>query len=341
MYTVETEKTSGLRQMLGRAGKVVITSHVHPDGDAVGSTTAMLSYLTEGLGIEAFAVFPDEVPDYLRFIVPERLSGRIGWGVKAAASALRGAGLLIALDFNDLSRTEALKDHFLAFRGPRVLIDHHVGPDTVSFDLVFSETEISSTCELLYWILTAASGSESLPAACKDALLTGMTTDTNNFANSVFPSTLEMASGLLRAGVDRDRILENLYQKGRENRLRLLGHLLSERLIVTPEGAAITIFREEDRKRFGILEGETEGFVNMPLSIGKVRISGFFKEEDGILRVSLRSKKPLSARELAVRAFHGGGHEQAAGGKILVPEDIPTMDAAGDYLIGIFKEYLQ
>ena len=173
------------------------------------------------------------------------------------------------------------------------------------------------------------------------ALLTGMTTDTNNFANSVFPSTLEMASGLLRAGVDRDRILENLYQKGRENRLRLLGHLLSERLIVTPEGAAITIFREEDRKRFGILEGETAGFVNMPLSIGKVRISGFFKEEDGILRVSLRSKKPLSARELAVRAFHGGGHEQAAGGKILVPEDIPTMDAAGDYLIGIFKEYLQ
>ena len=341
MYTVETEKTSGLRQMLGRAGKVVITSHVHPAGDAVGSTTAMLSYLTEGLGIEAFAVFPDEVPDYLRFIVPERLSGRIGWGVKAAASALRGAGLLIALDFNDLSRTEALKDRFLAFRGPRVLIDHHVGPDTVSFDLVFSETEISSTCELLYWILTAASGSESLPAACKDALLTGMTTDTNNFANSVFPSTLEMASGLLRAGVDRDRILENLYQKGRENRLRLLGHLLSERLIVTPEGAAITIFREEDRKRFGILEGETEGFVNMPLSIGKVRISGFFKEEDGILRVSLRSKKPLSARELAVRAFHGGGHEQAAGGKILVPEDIPTMDAAGDYLIGIFKEYLQ
>ena len=341
MYTVETEKTSGLRQMLGRAGKVVITSHVHPDGDAVGSTTAMLSYLTDGLGIEAFAVFPDEVPDYLRFIVPERLSGRIGWGVKAAASALRGAGLLIALDFNDLSRTEALKDRFLAFRGPRVLIDHHVGPDTVSFDLVFSETEISSTCELLYWILTAASGSESLPAACKDALLTGMTTDTNNFANSVFPSTLEMASGLLRAGVDRDRILENLYQKGRENRLRLLGHLLSERLIITPEGAAITIFREEDRKRFGILEGETEGFVNMPLSIGKVRISGFFKEEDGILRVSLRSKKPLSARELAVRAFHGGGHEQAAGGKILVPEDIPTMDAAGDYLIGIFKEYLQ
>ena len=341
MYTVETEKTSGLRQMLGRAGKVVITSHVHPDGDAVGSTTAMLSYLTDGLGIEAFAVFPDEVPDYLRFIVPERLSGRIGWGVEAAAAALRGAGLLIALDFNDLSRTEALKDRFLAFRGPRVLIDHHVGPDTVSFDLVFSETEISSTCELLYWILTAASGSESLPAACKDALLTGMTTDTNNFANSVFPSTLEMASGLLRAGVDRDRILENLYQKGRENRLRLLGHLLSERLIVTPEGAAITIFREEDRKRFGILEGETEGFVNMPLSIGKVRISGFFKEEDGILRVSLRSKKPLSARELAVRAFHGGGHEQAAGGKILVPEDIPTMDAAGDYLIGIFKEYLQ
>jgi phosphoesterase RecJ-like protein len=341
MYTVETEKTSGLRQMLGRAGKVVITSHVHPDGDAVGSTTAMLSYLTEGLGTEAFAVFPDEVPDYLRFIVPERLSDRVGWGVEAAAAALQGAGLLIALDFNDLSRTEALKDHFLAFRGPRVLIDHHVGPDTVSFDLVFSETEISSTCELLYWILTAASGSESLPAACKDALLTGMTTDTNNFANSVFPSTLEMASGLLRAGVDRDRILENLYQKGRENRLRLLGHLLSERLIITPEGAAITIFREEDRKRFGILEGETEGFVNMPLSIGKVRISGFFKEEDGILRVSLRSKKPLSARELAVRAFHGGGHEQAAGGKILVPEDIPTMDAAGDYLIGIFKEYLQ
>jgi phosphoesterase RecJ-like protein len=150
-----------------------------------------------------------------------------------------------------------------------------------------------------------------------------------------------MASALLSAGVDRDRILENLYQKGRENRLRLLGHLLSERLTITPEGAAIMILRAADRDRFGILEGETEGFVNMPLTIGKVRISGFFKEEDGILRVSLRSKKPLSSRALAVKAFHGGGHEQAAGGKVLVPEDIPDLDAAPEYLLGIFKDYLK
>ncbi len=341
MNLVETEKISELRKRLMKAGKVVITSHVHPDGDAVGSATAMLSYLTEHLGREAVVVLPDEVPAHLRFVVPEGLRSRVRWGVEAAADALREADLVLAEDFNEFSRTEDLRVYFQDFKGPRILIDHHVGPDTAAFDLVFSETEISSTCELLYWILTEMSGTGSLPETCRDALLTGMTTDTNNFANSVFPTTLEMASALLSAGVDRDRILENLYQKGRENRLRLLGHLLSERLTITPEGAAIMILRAADRDRFGILEGETEGFVNMPLTIDKVRISGFFKEEDGILRVSLRSKKPLSSRALAVKAFHGGGHEQAAGGKVLVPEDIPDLDAAPEYLLGIFKDYLK
>ena len=223
MYIVQTEKITQLRKRLMKAGKVVITSHVHPDGDAVGSATAMLSFLTEHLGKKAVVVFPDEVPAHLRFIVPEGLQGRVRWGVEAATDVLKEADLLLALDFNEFSRTEDLRTYFQDFKGPRILIDHHVGPDTAAFDLVFSETGISSTCELLYWILTAMSGTGSLPAACKDALLTGMTTDTNNFANSVFPTTLEMASELLSAGVDRDRILENLYWKGRENRLRLLG----------------------------------------------------------------------------------------------------------------------
>ena len=342
MQQIETAALASLARRLEGAEHLVVTSHAHPDGDAVGSTVALLSYLVSSLHKDAHVVLPDEPGDNLRFIIPDSLRGRVLTGPDAGKNVISRCDTILCLDCNGFPRTESLQPLLEAAPArERILIDHHVGPESDSFGLVFSETEISSTCELLYWILTGITGSaEALPADCAAALMTGMTTDTNNFANSVFPSTLEMASGLLKAGVDRDTILGNLYNQGRENRLRLMGHALSDLLRISDRGAATIILRSEDKERFDIREGETEGFVNLPLTVARVRISLLLKEEDGLFRVSIRARKGLSARALATGYFHGGGHELAAGGKVLIPGDISSPDQIDAYVANILEQFL-
>ena len=194
------------------------------------------------------------------------------------------------------------------------------------FDLVFSVTEISSTAELLYHILMSCpeicGDASRLPVKAAEALLAGMTTDTNNFSNSVFPSTFRMASELLGAGIDRDAIVASLYNNYRENRFRLMGELLHKVMKITPEGAAYMIISKDLAKKYDLREGETEGFVNMALGIKNVRMSLLLKEEDDRFRVSVRSKRGISANRCAALYFNGGGHELASGGKLLKEKDL-------------------
>ena len=168
-----------------------------------------------------------------------------------------------------------------------------------------------------------------------------MTTDTNNFANSVYPSTLEMASGLLAAGVNRDAVLAGLYNNYRENRVRIMGYLQYEDMRITPEGMAYMVATREILDRFGAEEGETEGLVNVPLSIGRVKMSVLLKENDGHFRVSIRSKDGVSAQQCAVDWFHGGGHEKAAGGKLFWPGDIPSPEGVSSYLENVSRQCLK
>ena len=219
----------------------------------------------------------------------------------------------------------------------KVLIDHHLAPDSGAFDLVFSTPEVSSACELLYNVLLAlpdvVGDVSRLPKPSAEALMAGMTTDTNNFSNSVYPSTFAMASGLLGAGVDRDGILQKLFNEYRENRLRMMGWLLYENMRITDAGVAYMIITSDTAERFGIREGETEGFVNMPLAIGRVKMSILLKiDGNGYFRVSVRSKKGYSSNLCATRYFHGGGHENASGGRLFFPQDIPSPDEAAGYV---------
>jgi phosphoesterase RecJ-like protein len=262
-----------------------------------------------------------------------------------AARRLQATDLLICLDFNAIYRVEGLEDAVRAYKGPKVLVDHHEEPDAAAFDLCISDTKVSSACELLYEVLMGmpdvAGDASKLPAPAARALMTGMTTDTNNFANSVYPGTLQMASALLAAGVDREDIIVRLYQSERPNRLAAMGEMLSGRMRLLPEGAAVTVLPQLFFDRHSLLDGETEGFVNMPLAIKDIRLSVLVREDGDKFRVSVRSKRGTSARLLAKTYFHGGGHEQASGGKILIPDDIASPAGAEDYLTAITARFLQ
>ncbi len=360
MQAVSQENIRAFREAIQQSTRIAVVGHTHPDGDALGSCTALSLWLA-GRGKAVSCIFPDTPADNLLFILsPDVKYVYFDADASAAEAAIRACDLIVQLDCNHFSRTEGLEPFLKASTARKILIDHHLNPDRESFDVVFSTPEISSASELLYWVLKAADGdfstSPSAPLemtedlSCRaqsrhlmtigTALMAGMTTDTNNFANSVFPSTFQMASELIAAGVNRDALLQQLYSSYRENRVRLMGYMQYEGLKVLPEGAAYMILTKDIMSRFDLREGESEGLVNVPLSIGAVKLSVLLKEDDGHFRVSVRSKKGTSAQQLAVRFFHGGGHENASGGKLFIGPDIANAQAAEAYVSNALKTFL-
>ena len=335
--TVSEEKIIRLAKMLDDSRRVAVVTHTRPDGDAIGSSAAMVHRLS-GQGKDARMVIPNAMPDFLRFVTDECCPGLLLQYDLEGEECLRwidGCDLIICLDANGFDRMEDMQPYLEASKAHKLLIDHHIHPQEKFFDLIFSETEISSTCELLFWIMLSVEGTgdaSALPMPVLRALLTGMTTDTNNFANSVFEDTFTMASKMLAAGVDREGILLELYHRYRENRVRMTGHLLKDKLRILPSGAAYIVVRRDELEEYDIREGELEGMVNIPLSLDCVRLSILLKEDSGFFRVSVRSKRGVSAFRLAARHFHGGGHEQAAGGRLFFPGDIDTHSQAEAFL---------
>jgi phosphoesterase RecJ-like protein len=328
-----------LQTLIDGASKVSVLGHTHPDGDALGSTGGLAVYL-QGRGKDVTVLFPDTPSDNLRFLVqPSCPLLCYDTQPVEAKACIEESDLLFLVDCNGFSRMEGLEPALESSRARKVLIDHHLNPQRESFDLVFSTPEISSASELMYWILKGLEA-DKFDVPIGTSLLAGMTTDTNNFANSVYPSTFRMASELIAAGVDRDALLQQLYNSYRENRVRLFGYMQAENLRILGE-AACMILTKDIQRQFDIREGETEGLVNVPLTIADVRLSIFLKEDVGHFRVSIRSKKGTSAQQLAMRYFHGGGHENAAGGKLFIGEDIKRADDAAGYVENALKSFLQ
>ena len=338
MKDINSGSIRSFEDMIREAGSIVITTHMKPDGDAIGSCTAMYHFLKKQNRLPKI-ILNDPYPSYLSFLTSGEVSEDIIIHTDNPAEAeaeILGADLIICLDFNAFHRTDKLEEPLSKATGRKVLIDHHLNPSRELFDLSFSETEVSSASELLYHILASTSiiGKDAghLGAECACSLMTGMTTDTNNFANSVYPSTLHMASDLLAAGVDRDMILDRIYNQYKENRLRLMGHMMKDLLKITSDGVAYIVLDRKTMDLYNVAEGDTEGFVNMPLSIANVRMSILVKEDEDRVRISIRSKKGTSANMCARRFFNGGGHENAAGGRLYIPADIEGIEEAGDYI---------
>ena len=299
MKSLTASELQRLDALFGMSSKIGLTVHIHPDGDALGSGVALLRYLRKYRRRDAVLLLPDVYPDYLRFIVGDDEVVVAADAPETAAASLSACDLLVCLDHNSPGRTGALEAAVRACTAPKVLIDHHLDPETADYELVFSETEVSSTCELLFDILSEMPDIRAagrFPVEIGTPLMAGMTTDTNNFANSVFPGTFRMASELLSAGVDRDSVLFMLYNQYRENRFRAMGCFLSEKLTLLPGGVAYAVFDHETEERFCLAEGDTEGFVNLPLGIAGVRVSVFLKEDDGFFRVSVRSTLSVNCR---------------------------------------------
>ena len=325
---------SSLDSLLQKAAKVVLVGHFNPDGDAIGSVTAAWHYL-QARGKQARIILPSPYPDNFEFLEPDDPEARIvicEREPEKARSLVAGADLVICLDLNRLSRTEYLEGDILQAPGKRVLIDHHIAAELERFDLAISTTTVSSTCELLFWTLLAmpdvAGDVRRIGLRCAESLYVGMMTDTNNFSNSVFPGTFEMASKLIARGVDKDGLQEKVLSCYSVSRTRLMGHMIKDKMKVLPAfKTAYMLLSNKEKDRYHFKPGDSEGFVNLPLAISSVLVSVLFTEnfDSKYVRVSLRSKGQIDVNRFASHYFNGGGHRNASGGRLYMPlEDVPA-----------------
>ena len=343
-------------QLLSGPHRIIITCHRGPDGDAIGSTTALASWLRRRMPeTDIHVIAPNIFPDFLKWI-PGAEDILIYEGHEEEVRPIvEAADLVIMCDHGELKRMWTLGDVIRDHPTPRIMIDHHLDPEPGIADLVISHPELSSTCEVLLRVMIEigrptppdghpsrnggeagaenTSGNASLPlrgdleGSEATSLYTGMMTDTGAFTYaSNRPEIFELISILLSYGIDKDKIYRNIFFTYSPNRMKLMGYMLYVKLDVWKKAhTAIMTFTNAERRRFGVLNGDTEGLVNMPLQIQGIKLSIFLREdtEHPCIRVSLRSVDDFPCNEMAAEFFGGGGHKNAAGGEVW-----GTMDEA-------------
>lgn len=329
------ERIDELSRLVADSEYITLVGHINPDGDSVGSLIGMTGYL-QGIGKHVMPIVPNNYPSFLKFLDFYDKIVIYNRDSQAAKEFIKKSNLIICMDFNGLKRIGELGEIIGCSTALKVLIDHHPQPENI-FNLVFSYTEFSSTCEIVYWILKGLNGNRTVSIESANALYTGMMTDTNNFANSVQASTFKMAGELLEAGLDKEWIQMNVFGGFNELRMRLMGYMLCENMkLVMPYNAGIMILTQDIKNRFSLEDGDSEGFVNLPLAIKDIEVSALFTQEEEFVKVSLRSKKSFSVNRFARAYFNGGGHERAAGGKLYIP-----ITDVEEYFIKSMGEFIE
>ncbi len=307
-----------LRYLVERARNVVVTCHLSPDGDAIGSSLGLCKLL-RNMGKRADVVLPDQVPRQLTFITLEDVQP-VTYSVNRikSQSLLERASLVICLDFNSLKRIDKLGPVVAGVRADKVMIDHHEDPDLEGLKVAISHPEASSTCELVYRVAMQAGWLRYVDRFVARCLYLGMMTDTGNFAydNADDPEVFEIVAALMRHGIDRHELHKRAIDNYHVSAIRLQGYALHERMRVDMErGAALITLDKEELERFGYQRGDTEALVNRPLSDPSIRWSTFMREDAEHIKVSMRAEGDFRVDEMCARYFHGGGHIHAAGGE--------------------------
>lgn len=321
-----------LRRLIEVSGNVVITCHVSPDGDALGSSLGM-AHILKGMGKTVTVITPDESPRIYRIFPGFRdtVKAWSSYGVRAERIVAQ-ADLILCLDYNALYRLSRLEPHVRGARAKQVLIDHHKEPEDFAA-VSFSYPLMSSTCELCFHILDAMGWADKVDTTAATCFMGGIITDTGGFHyNSNSPDLYRVVADLMERGVDKDWLMRCLVDTHSASSMRLESFAIAEKmeLFADDHAALITLDRDE-LNRFDYKKGDTEGLVNKPLAIPGIVYSCYLREETGYIKVSMRSLGDFPVDLLCKRHYNGGGHLNASGG-----EFTGTLDEAAR----IFRESL-
>ncbi len=325
--------TKQLANLFSTSGNILLICHINPDGDAVGSQLALYHYLdSKGKNVQMLS--PNYLQEFLKWMDgSERIN--IFIRDRTACRAIIGAAdLIVLLDFNQSNRLGEAEQYVLASGAKKVLIDHHLNPTQIA-DMIISDTTVCSTSELVHRIVTELNGEQFLNKSYAEALYVGIITDTGNFEHGSYSSeTFRVVADLFDAGINKERILNLIYNNYSSDRLRLQGYALNQKMVLLPEyHTAYIILTRSELKMYNHVKGDTEGFVNMPLSIKGIFFTALFIEKDGFVKISFRSKGTFPTNEFASKYFNGGGHLNASGG-----EYYDTMDNTVAHFMNMLYE---
>lgn len=327
------DQVAQLSHLISDAGNILITCHKSPDGDAIGASLGWADYL-RSLGKEPTIIIPDQYPDFLSWMPNTEKIVRYDKHREKCDMLFKIADLVFCLDYNTPSRVEEMEQALINSPAPKVLIDHHLDPDVPAV-LSISHPDLSSTCELVFRIVWQLDGFQQLTKQFAIPIYCGMMTDTGGFLYNSTRSEIYFIIGeLLTKRIDKDKIYRNVYHNYSEDRIRLMGYVMYEKLVYLPEShAAYYTLTREELKRFHFTKGDAEGLVNIPQQIKGLKLSISLREDtdkSNIVWVSLRSVDDFPCNKMAEEFFNGGGHLNASGGRIngTMEEAIATVNRA-------------
>lgn len=308
-----------LRDTINASDNIILCCHRSPDGDAIGSMLGWAEYL-KAVGKLPTCIIPDAYPDFLQWLPGTERMMRYDKHAAFMDELIDKADLIFCLDFNSASRTDGMAEKLSASKAKKILIDHHLNPDLETV-LSVSRPEASSTCELIFRLVWQLGEFDKLDRKFAIPVYCGMMTDTGGFTyNSTNPEIFYIISLLLTKKINKDKIYRNVYNNYSESRVRLMGHVLKDKLVVLkPYNATYFSLTREDLKRFNYIKGDAEGLVNIPLQIKGTKLSISLREDtekDNRIWVSLRSVDDFPCNKMAEIYFNGGGHLNAAGGRL-------------------------
>ena len=318
-----------------RGEKFVIVSHISPDGDAIGSSLGLWHFLCSQ-DKTATVIVPNAFPDFLKWMPGSKDILQYDKYKDFADRLIAEADVICCLDFNAIHRIDAMGDAVLASPARKILVDHHLDPEQFA-EIIISHPEISSTSELVFRLICRMGYFNEISKEGAECIYTGMMTDTGGFTyNSNNREIYFIISELLTKGIDKDAIYRKVFNTYSESRLRLMGYVLSQMRVYTDCRAALISLTKKEQRRFNYIRGDSEGFVNIPLTIKNVVLSCFLREdtEKPMIKISLRSVGTFPCNRLAAEFFHGGGHLNASGG-----EFYGTMEEARELFEAALAEY--
>jgi phosphoesterase RecJ-like protein len=297
------------------ADHIVITSHKSPDGDSIGSSLALYHFL-RAYGKSPVICHPDAAPSFLTWMPGGYDILHFDHSPELVAEKMAAADLIFCLDYNSSNRIgKDMEVHLLSSESIKIMIDHHMDPADFC-EIIVSETSVCSTSQLIYELIDQSGNLDLLNEDTGTAIYLGIMTDTGSFRfPSVQPRTHAILEHLLKSGVKHYKVHENVFDTNTLDRLKLRGYAVSEKMEIMHDlPVAIISLTEEELNRFNNQKGDTEGLVNVALSVQGIEMAVFLAEKDGIIKISFRSKGDRFVNVMAGDHFAGGGHKYASGG---------------------------
>lgn len=311
------EALGTFKKELSSTRKIVITTHVKPDADALGSSLGLYNYLIRK-GHEVTVITPSDYPYFLTWMKgnDEVLDFSSQTDREKAQAKLTTAEIIFCLDFSALDRVNAIGDLIRKSNAYIVNIDHHQDPEDFA-DFRLWSTSAAATCELVYELIVALGDQALIDKAIASCLYAGIMTDTGGFRH---PNTTKnvhlVVAELIEAGADSAKIANLIYDSNSINRLKFIGFAITRRLVILKDlHTAYFVISKKDLKKYQSQTGDTEGLVNYALSLEGIKLAALFSEREDGIKISFRSSVEVPVNKFAADHFQGGGHVNAAGGK--------------------------